>query len=70
MTLQEFLNTDYFKELMFESNCYRALEQGGVDNWSWYGESYNDYCNKFEVDSIDEVVDREIRALKRVYIND
>lgn len=70
MTLKEFLNTDYFKELMFESICYRALDWGGVDNWCWYGESYNDYCNRFEVDSIDEVADREIQALKRMYTND
>ena len=70
MTLKEFLNTDYFKEMMFEANCYRALDRGGVDNWNWYGKSYNDYCNRFEVDSIDEVADREIRALKRMYTND
>ena len=29
MTLQEFFDTDYFKSLVFEANCYRALEQGG-----------------------------------------
>lgn len=32
MTLQEFFNTGYFKSLVFEANCYRALERGGVDN--------------------------------------
>lgn len=32
MTLQEFFNTEYFKSLVFEANCYRALDQGGVDN--------------------------------------
>lgn len=70
MTLKEFLNTDYFKELMFESNCYRALDRGGVDNWSWYGQSYEDYCNDLGVDSLDEIADKEIRALKRMYTND
>ena len=43
MTLQEFFDTDYFKALMFESICYRALDHGGVDNWSWYGQSYKGY---------------------------
>lgn len=70
MTLQEFFDTDYFKALMFESVCYRALERGGVDNWNWYGYSYEDYCNKLGADSLDEIADQEIRALKRTYKND
>ena len=70
MTLQEFFNTEYFKALVFEANCYRALDQGGVDNWNWYGESYGDYCDRHGADSIDEVADQEIRATKAVYQND
>lgn len=70
MTLQEFFNTDYFKALVFEANCYRALERGGVDNWSWYGESYGDYCDEHDTDSIDEVTDQEIRTAKAAYQND
>ena len=70
MTLQEFFDTDYFKALMFESNYYRALDQGGVDNWNSYCQSYEDYCNEFSADSIDEIVDKEIRDLKRTYTND
>ena len=54
MTLQEFFDTDYFKSLVFEANCYRALEQGGVDNWEWYCESYTDYCNELGANSIDD----------------
>lgn len=70
MTLQEFFDTNYFKALMFEANCYRALDRGGVDNWNWYGQSYEDYCNDLGADSIDEITDQEIRALKRMYTND
>ena len=70
MTLQEFFDTDYFKSLVFEANCYRALERGGVDNWNWYGYSYEDYCNDLGADSIDEIVDQEIRTTKAVYKND
>lgn len=70
MTLQEFFNTDYFRSLVFEANCYRALDQGGVDNWAWYGESYGDYCNELGADSIDEIADQEIRTMKAVYGND
>ena len=70
MTLQEFFDTDYFKALVFEANCYRALDQGGVDNWNWYGQSYEDYCNDLGANSIDEIADQEIRATKAVYRND
>ena len=70
MTLQEFFDTEYFKSLVFESNCYRALEEGGVDNWSLYCKSYTDYCNNVDVDSLDEIADKEIRALKRMFAND
>ena len=67
MTLQEFFDTDYFKSLVFEANCYRALDQGGVDNWNWYGQSYEDYCNDLGANAIDEIADQEIRARKAVY---
>lgn len=70
MTLQEFFNTDYFRSLIFEANCYRVLDQGGVDNWSWYGFSYTDYCDELGADSIDEIADQEIRTVKAVYGND
>ena len=70
MTLQEFFNTDYFKSLVIEANYYRALDQGGVDNWNWYGQSYEDYCNDLGANSIDEIADQEIRATKAVYRND
>ena len=70
MTLQEFFDTDYFKSLVFEANCYRALDPGGVANWNWYGQSYEDYCNDLGANSIDEIADQEIRATKAVYKND
>ena len=70
MTLQEFFDTEYFKSLVFEANCYRALDQGGVDNWNCYGQSYEDYCNDLGANSIDEIADQEIRATKAVYRND
>lgn len=70
MTLQEFFDTDYFKSLVFEANCYRALDQGGVDNWSCYSKSYEDYCNDLGANSIDEIADQEIHATKAGYKDD
>lgn len=70
MTLQEFLSSSFYKSLVFDSHCYLALMQGGVDNWVGYCEAYQDYCDGFGTDSIDEIVDQEIRVTKAVYRND
>lgn len=37
-----------------------ALEQGGVDNWSWCGDSIRDFLNRHEADDFDELVEKEI----------
>lgn len=34
-----------YRELLISENELCALESGGVDNWSWYSESINNYCN-------------------------
>ncbi|MDO4562202.1 MAG: hypothetical protein Q4C12_00050 [Clostridia bacterium] len=35
-----------------------ALECGGVDNWEWYGESFNQYVeDNSEFDDFDEYLD-------------
>ena len=70
MTLSEFFETDYYKSLVFEANCYRALERGGVDNWTGYCDSYKDYCDDLGTGSIDEIADQEIRATKAVSRDD
>lgn len=33
------------KELMLAELNLSALEQGGVDNWEWYGASVSDFLN-------------------------
>lgn len=38
-----------------------ALEQGGVDNWSWCGDSIRDFLNRHEADDFDELVEKEIK---------
>ena len=50
--------------LLYEAYQLRALENGGVDNWSWYGESISDFCEEMR---------EEIPALKNepeVYFED
>lgn len=33
--------------LLEQSNRLYALEQGGVDNWAWYGESFFNYLQRY-----------------------
>ena len=33
--------------LLTDSIRLKALETGGVDNWSWYGDSINDFINSW-----------------------
>lgn len=37
-----------------------ALEQGGVDNWSWCGASIRDFLDRHGADDFDELVEKEI----------
>ena len=52
-----------------------ALESGGVDNWSWYGESYSDYLTDmkevYNMDKEDEldfedIANKEIKNFQEV----
>lgn len=37
------IEKDELTDLLSAANRLSALERGGVDNWSWYGESLGDY---------------------------
>lgn len=43
-----------------------ALEQGGVDNWSWCGESIRDFLDRHGADDFDDIVEEEIRQYEVV----
>lgn len=52
-----------------------ALEAGGVDNWSWYGESYSDYLedmkeeynmNKEDELNFEDIANEEIKNFEEV----
>ena len=38
------------KSLIANEITLRALEVGGVDNWSWYGQSIRDFLEEFSDD--------------------
>ena len=66
------------KEMLYAMYELQALEWGGVDNWSWYGESFSDYIryyieeNKLNKDEINEdfgigdIVELEIKGYEEV----
>lgn len=70
MELKDFLMTDYFYNLVFEANCYRALERAGVDAWEYYGDAYEDFCEEMKGVSIDEIAGAEILKVKEAYLDD
>lgn len=45
---------------------YIALENGGVDNWSWYGASLGDFLENHGAMDFSELVEEEIRQYEVV----
>lgn len=39
-----------YRELLYDAYYFMALESGGVDNWTWYSDSINDFVQ----DSIEQ----------------
>lgn len=37
------IDKDELRSLLDAANRYWALEHGGVDNWTWYGDSIHEY---------------------------
>lgn len=58
------INEQDLRNLLYQAHKLTALEYGGVDNWSWYGEAISEFCKE---------VKEDIPALKdkpKVYIED
>ena len=45
---------------------YIALENGGVDNWPWFGASLGDFLDDHGADDFSELVEEEIRQYEVV----
>ena len=54
------------RELLEAYHRLQALECGGIDNWWWYGESMKNYCEEAKCDSIENIVDEEIKKYEEV----
>lgn len=69
------INEEDLKYLIECRARLEALESGGVDNWSWYGESYSDYLTDmkeaYNMDKEDEldfedIANEEIKNFEEV----
>lgn len=54
------LTSTQLRRLIEADEKLAALESGGVDNWSYYGDSFCDYLNEYGYEEFDEAVDRII----------
>lgn len=50
------ITIDEYRRLLRDSYTLEALEVGGVDNWTWYGDSLADV-------DIDAMVDEKINSM-------
>lgn len=41
---------DELKDLLYDSLRLQALDCGGVDNWTWYGDSIRDFIDAAKAD--------------------
>lgn len=48
------------KELLHDSLKLMALENGGVDNWEWYGDSLNDFLNSNGEEDFYKIAEKEL----------
>ena len=59
-------------DLLTAAHTLNALERGGVDNWSWCGESCSDYLKRYndragsEVEYFEDIAELEIRHYEEV----
>lgn len=48
------------RELIHDSLKLMALENGGVDNWEWYGDSLNDFLNNNGEEDFYKMAEKEL----------
>lgn len=61
------ISEEEYRELLSAAHYAWALENGGVDNWEWCGESVRGYiddynaANQTQCEYIEDIVDREVK---------
>lgn len=52
----------YIRDWIHDSMYYRALVNGGVDNWEWYGEAISEFCSEEHARDMDEAISEYMRS--------
>ena len=62
------VNESELRELIHDSMMFYALENGGVDNWGWYGASIQDFieANGNPDDDIYDIAEKELKNYEEV----
>ena len=60
MEQQFYISENRLLELLETEAKFIALENGGVDNWEWYGQSFNEYLD------LCDAYNFEVVALQRI----
>ena len=70
------ISEEELRDLLYCRHTLTALEYGGVDNWSWYGDSISDYekiyCDENGLEDnlcISEIVEKEISKYEPIKNN-
>jgi hypothetical protein len=70
MSKKYIVSEERLRDLIEAEEKLCALNAGGVDNWSWYGDSIRDYIeqNRFNepFEEIEELVDRELSFYQKL----
>ena len=70
------IKEDELRELIYAANKCRALECGGVDNWTWYGESFHDFliqCSQDigrDIEDLEELADIDLATYPEIEIEE
>ena len=66
-----------FKSMLEDALKFRALENGGVDNWEWYGASLNDFLKECALEneveneedySFEDIVKSDLKYFKKIMV--
>ena len=60
------ISKEHLLSLIEDSITLTALENGGVDNWEWYGESINDLLKDTKANSIEGLAEKDLLCYKEV----
>lgn len=63
------IDKNMLHQLIKNSLILAALENGGVDNWEWYGDSLNDFLKQANAQEFEELIVNELAHMNVGIVN-